>query len=158
MISESFKNAVETKNTMAVKSSFYTIILSDPGFKTGKFDEALKYVKDNNFAELFDSHNGEEILPESEWTEEYFDLLASKLQDNFSEERISQIKYVAKVVYPSEQSKVKVVNNAESTKSTRYTTSKTEKDEDNSLIVFVGIVAAGLLVVHLISKLFKGDD
>lgn len=95
-ISETLKNAVFNGDLTAVRSCFYTILLSDPGFKTNKFDEALEYVKSKNMENFIDEHDGEMLIPEEEWNDEYFDLLASKLQDNFSEIRIRQLKEVAK--------------------------------------------------------------
>lgn len=96
MISEGLKRAVAEHDIVAARSSFYTIILSDPMFQTNKFDEALEYVKRHPFEGFMDPHDGEELIGEAQWDEAYFDLLASKLQDNFSEERILQLKRVAK--------------------------------------------------------------
>ena len=94
-ISETLRKAVEDKDIVTIRSSFYTIILSDPLFQTGKFDEAFSYVKERGIQEFVDAHDGEELIPEAEWDEEYFDMLASRLQDNFSEERMKQIRKVA---------------------------------------------------------------
>ena len=94
-VDDGLKLAVDNRDIVAVKSSFYTMILSDPTFRTSKFDEAFQYVKNSNLDGFIDEHDGEELLPESEWDEDYFDLLASKLLDNFSEERIQQLKKVA---------------------------------------------------------------
>ena len=119
-ISETLKNAVEKKDITTIRSSFYTIIMSDPGFKTNRFDEALNYVKSHDVEGFIDVHDEEELLPESEWDSEYFDLLVSKMQDNFSEERIEQIKRVAEYISDKEhnsnvndenENKIKIKNN-----------------------------------------------
>ncbi|MBO5020449.1 MAG: hypothetical protein J6D52_07275 [Clostridia bacterium] len=96
LISDTLNKAIENNDMISIRSSFHTIILSDPAFATEKFDQTLNYVKRLNINGLFDEHDGEELLPEAEWDHDYFDLIASKLQDNFSEERIKQLKNVAK--------------------------------------------------------------
>lgn len=104
-ISETLRKAVNDKDITAIRSCFYTIVLSDPGFKTQKFDEALNFVKASNVDGVVDVHDGEELLPEEEWNDAYFDFLASKMQDNFSEERIEQLKKVAKGISNSVETK-----------------------------------------------------
>ncbi len=95
-ISEYLRNAVDNKDIAKIHSAFYSIILSDPFFEFGRFDEALMYVKNADIEGFIDVHDGEELEPQEEWNEEYFDYLISKLQDNFSEVRIDQVKKVAR--------------------------------------------------------------
>lgn len=172
-VSEGLKKAVEEKDIVAVRSLFYTIILSDPMFRTSKFDETLEYVKQQKIEGLMDDYDGEELKPEEEWTEEYFDILASKLQDNFSEERIAQIKKVAKAVGMSEcsppeakkiekvENKIEILPSKEKGKGARNGTESNEGskrllgtyDGKYDWLIGLGIV---LIVVSLIRRLFKG--
>ena len=126
VMNENFRRAIENKDIVSIRSFFYTIILSDPGFKTNKFDEALAFVKDKNIEGVIVAHDEEELLPEEKWTEEYFDLLASKLQDNFSEERIEQIKKVAKRLNTAE-----IPNTGASKREAPTYKEKSERNEEN---------------------------
>lgn len=154
VISEGLRKAVENKDIATARSSFYTIILSDPMFHTSKFDEALKYVKDQGFDNFMDVHDGEELKPEEEWTEEYFDILASKLQDNFSEERISQIKKVAEALGMSESRQPKEEQGTRGgTESRGKSSAYTAHGGKYDWLYALGGV---LVVAALIRRLFKG--
>lgn len=153
-ISETLRNAVECRDLVSIKSSFYTIILSDPAFKTGRFDEALEYLKDKKIEDIMEKHDGEELKPEEEWNEEYFDLLASKLQDNFSEERIKHIKQVAKKLYEStaaSEAAQKVCGSEE--RSRRKAIAADTGSDDYKWIGIIGTIAAVLLMLkHLFKR------
>lgn len=103
MVSKVLQDAVSKRDLIAARSAFYTIILLDPSFTKRKFNEALQYVKNSGWDNFMDEHNGEELKPEEEWNEEYFDLLAAKLQENFSEQRIRDLKRVARKLSPARQ-------------------------------------------------------
>lgn len=150
-ISENLKKALEISDITGIRSSFYTIILSDPGFKTNRFDEALEYVKATNITGIIDVHDGEKILPKEEWDEAYFDSLSSKLLDNFSEERIEQIKIVARALSASVETNEKKVFSNDDKKITTTTKNK-NKDELN----WVGIIGFALLVIWIIRQICKG--
>lgn len=178
-ISDTLKKAVEIGDIITIRSSFYTIILSDPGFKTNSFEEALNYVKNANITGLMDEHDGEELLSESEWDDDYFDLLASKLQDNFSEERIEQLKKVAhklsslkekkqneKLVFEKmdlhQESDSNNTNYYEENKKTRndYSSSKCNNRVTSSNHIdelsWIGIAGVALVVFWILRHIFKG--
>lgn len=164
LISKSLKKAVENKDIIAIRSSFYTIILSDPRFKTSKFDEALQYVKAHNLDGFIDVHDGEELKPESEWDEEYFDIISSKLQDNFSEERITQLKKVARGLdeaktyeYVSRDKRLSAQEMIQKERQKRSTSNSyirkthvTSEDDYLGLWTAGAIVAMGLILIRLI--------
>ena len=158
IISENLKNAVLDNDLTAIRSSFYTILLSDPGFETDRFDEALEYVKSHNVKDLIDEHDGEELLEKEYWNEEYFDLLASKLQDNFSKERIKQLKTVAKEVYScdsdDEVKKDEYTSNV-STNKAKTIISDICFDDKYAWVRKLGIF---IVVVWFIRYIFKGDE
>lgn len=171
-ISEVLKKAVFDDDITAIRSCFYTILLSDPGFKTNRFDEAINYVKLQGI-NIIDKHNGEELLSEEDWNEEYFDLLVSKLQDNFSEERIRQIKTVARKISLCNQGKTVEKMNLEEKDEPlktyvyddgddgekRYSTvccpsNKYKKVFSNG---WIGVIGLTVVVFLVIRHIFKGD-
>lgn len=126
MVSKVLQDAVGKRDLIAARSAFYTIILLDPSFTKGKFNEALQYVKNSGWDNFIDEHNGEELKPEEEWNEEYFDLLAAKLQENFSEQRIRDLKRVAKKLSPARQ---EVVTKEREKENQRLQNKSAEKSE-----------------------------
>lgn len=149
-ISETLRNAVNDKDITAIRSCFYTIILSDPGFKSKRFEEALNFVKASNVDGVMDLHDGEELFPEEEWNEAYFDLLASKMQDNFSEERIAQLKKVAKKIYGTA--------NNEDIENKKNSSKDKGKARDQSSIedyTWIGIVGAVIAILWVFRRIFK---
>ena len=160
-ISDGLKRSIETHDIVGARSSFYTIILSDPEFTTNRFDEAITYVKERGFTDIFDEHDGEELKNSNKWNETYFDFMASKLQDNFSEKRIQYLKEIARYLYTLKMTECKVYNsdNTENNNSGRKTSRKNIKVEtagdqtDYSPLLIIGIVLGAWFVLH---KLFKG--
>ncbi|SHM97403.1 hypothetical protein SAMN02746066_04166 [Anaerosporobacter mobilis DSM 15930] len=143
-ISKTMEDAISSNNIFGIRSSFYTIVLSDPGFATGRFEKTLEYVKSKNIQGLIDEHNNKDFLEESDWNEEYCSLLASELQENFSLERIEHLIKVSKQVFKTAEAPV----NKETFKN-NDTNQKVNIDTDDSdkyawikgILVVVGIIA-----------------
>ena len=98
-VSDNLKHAVENKDITAIHSILYTIAHEDPGFQTSKFKDTLSYVKSKRIDGVIEPHDGRPFLPEEEWDEKYWALVASQLQDNFSEERIDHLIKVGKKLF-----------------------------------------------------------
>lgn len=94
------EDAIAKKSLVGIYSVFYTIAHGDPDFSTGKFREALRYVKNQNIEGFIQEFDGEEFEPEDNWDEDYWALVASSLMDNFCEERIGHLEEIGKKVYP----------------------------------------------------------
>lgn len=170
MANEILEKAIKEKDLTTIRSTLYTIILSDPAFRTNKFDETLEYVKKKDVEGLIDEHNKEELKPKEEWNEEYFDLLLSELLDNFSIERIEYIKKVSKELYTKNVKKTdskKTTNNyvtsnrkksepkkEKTNSSVKKVVVKQEKKEDKSYVIVLAVIA---LIGYMIKKLFKED-
>ncbi len=100
-VSKVLEDAVNSNDVSRVYSAFYTIMLSDPGFSTDKFDKAMDYVQNKNMRTFIMPHDGEVFEREEKWTQEYWDIQASKLMDNFSKERIEHLKDVGRKLHPT---------------------------------------------------------
>lgn len=161
-ISKTLQEAIDKKDILGIHSSFYTIALSDPGFSTGKFEEVLNYVKEKKIDGFLEPHDDEEFLDKELWTEEYWSHTASKLQDNFSEERIQHLIDVGKKVYPNTEKKIQNQNtkrtySGSTTKSKVKSTRKAEdKTSEETSELWKGIAfAAGMIL--LFNRILKGD-
>ena len=103
---EALEEAIQKQNLVGIYSVFYTIAHGDPAFSSGKFDEALDYVKSKQIPGFLQEFDGDEFEPEENWNEEYWAFLASALIDNFCETRIAHLKQVGQKIYPSKPRRV----------------------------------------------------
>lgn len=144
VISKTMEDAVREKDLGKIHSAFYTIMLSDPGFTSNKFDEAFSYVMGRGIEGVIQPHNGTVFEDESKWDQAYWDRLASELMDNFSLERIEHLKAVSRYVYP------RIEKDHEQTvqkKTEPIQTSVYQKKTNTGMLI---ALAAGILIVLII--------
>ena len=143
-ISKTMEEAIQENDLGKIHSAFYTILLSDPGFTSNKFDEAFSYVERKDIEGFIQPHNGTAFEDESKWDQAYWDRLASELMDNFSHERIEHLKAVSRHVYPriKEEHEQAVQKKTESIQPSTYQ----KKQNTGRLIVLI----AGILIVLII--------
>ena len=68
VLSKTMEDAIEEKNVRKIYGCFYTILLADPGFSSGKFDGTLNELKERNVEGLFQSYNGKTFKEREEYT------------------------------------------------------------------------------------------
>ena len=105
ILSKAIEDAIKENNMSRIYSSFYTILLSDPAFATGKFDLTLNELKARNIKDLFQKYDGEAFKGQNEWNQQYWDSVASALMDNFCVERIEHLKEISRFLYPKIEKK-----------------------------------------------------
>ena len=98
--SENFKQAVNEKNKLVIVTILQGNLLVDKTFKY--FDEMCKYAE-NEVKDLYDNHNGEIFLEESDWNKSYMDRQMTILIRNFSKERIEFLKKMITKLYPPKE-------------------------------------------------------
>lgn len=150
ILSKSMENAIKEKDFGKVYSSFYTILLSDPGFTTGKFDETLKMIKEMNIPGFMQTYNGIPFRDESGWTQQYWDQLASELMDNFCEERIDMIRKVGRKVYSKESNPVSDAVCSKAEPSQKKTEEMHQKKINTSRPVVIVVVVVVILILILV--------
>lgn len=97
------QECIENSDVRGLKGAFVGIIFSDRSFSSGDFDNTLSYVKNKtniNIMERFDS--GELLsnkINSGKVTEDDFGEAVYNLKINFCEERIKDVKKLAKVLY-----------------------------------------------------------
>lgn len=153
-LSKTMEDGIKEKDLEKIYSSFYTILLSDPGFYTEKFDEALEIVKGKNISGFIQQYNGTPFEDESNWTQEYWDRLASELMDNFCEERIVMLKKVSMKVYPHGKEISSSVTTNNTQKKTEPVQSKTyhQNSINGKLIAIIMIVVIILILIIVLVK------
>ena len=148
-LSKTMEDAVKEQDLGKIYSSFYTILLSDPGFATGKFDETFEIVKKRNVPGFIQKYNGVPFEKESQWNQQYWDRLLSELMDNFCIERIEHLKDVSRKVYPQEEQK----QASEQKKTDPLQTENVQKSLNTGrlILILAGILILMILVIVLIS-------
>ena len=157
-LSKAMEVAIVEKDFGRIYSSFYTILLSDPGFVNGKFDQVLNELKMRNIEGLFQKYDEKSFKSKEEWNQQYWDSLASELKDNFCVERIEHLKEVSKFLYPSGQPKQSSVNMAENEFEAQKKTEQIQLSNHNrksnigKLIVVVGVLVIILILVLMLIR------
>lgn len=151
-VSKTMENAVLEKDLGKIYSSFYTILLSDPGFTTTKFDEAFRYVKSKNIEGFLQEHNGEPFAPMCDWNQQYWDKVASALVDNFSTERINHLKQVGKAVYSIEEAQEPA---GKDTQKKTEAAQLSEKPQTSNIGKLIAVSAAILLLLIIVIVLLR---
>lgn len=97
MISTEFKQNVQSRDLVTVRSALVDYLIIDRSFKS--FDEALDFAQGS--LDILQSYDGESFETESEkWDKNYLNRQKVALMVNFSQERISHIKMVVEKVLP----------------------------------------------------------
>ncbi|MBO5020450.1 MAG: hypothetical protein J6D52_07280 [Clostridia bacterium] len=112
-LSKTMEDAISTKDISRIYSSFYTILLSDPGFATEKFNQVFNEVVSRNIEGLIQKYDGKTFESSEMWNQQYWDKVASELMDNFCRERIEHLKEVGKKVYSSNNVEYSQLTNEE---------------------------------------------
>ena len=147
-ISNHLKKMIEEKDVIGIRSAFFTMAHEDPGFSSGKYEKTLEYVKSLAIPGLFQVYDGEAFKGEAEWNEGYWAEVASKLQDNFCEERIQHLKAVGRKLYPTVAKQTPQSGGVQSKKEMVEVVG--ERKASSLAPVFVGIGVIVLIVVLLI--------
>lgn len=150
-LSKTMEKAVQEKDLEGIYASFYTILLYDPSFSTGKFEETFQYIKSLGIPGFVQKYNGTEFKDADAWNEEYWDMVASELVDNFCVERIQHLKKISAKVYPKKQSNIPKL--AEESKNRE--TVKKKQDSENfqnpaNGLMLVGIAVAIILIIVIV--------
>ena len=152
-LSKTMEDAIAAKDLGKIYSSFYTILLSDPGFSNGRFDQTFAEVKRRNIEGLLQPYNGTTFKGKEEWTPQYWDSVASELMDNFCVERIEHLREIGKELYPSANKQTQAKVEADFQSGTQKKTvpiqvyGKQQKANTGELVVIVAVIVIILIIV-----------
>jgi hypothetical protein len=146
-LSGDFKEAVLQNKKTKVRIMMKDSLLLD--ITGAEFDEMLSFAQ-KFIPDLLDVHDGEVFIPANQWNEDYLNEQMVAVVNNFSEERIEQLKKMVKKLYVKSEANAsdiqKTVSNIESNRA---------KANVNGVKVAGGVVAAvgtGILVYGLAAK------
>ena len=117
-----FIDAINADDFVTVRDMLKNRLLMDHDVSGGMFDECwTECERTGIISKIFQAHDGREIFDEV--SESNYNSLVGQLATNFSEIRLKKILFLAKEIWPNEQSKIKTTlneNNKESSSNITY--------------------------------------
>jgi hypothetical protein len=134
------EEAISSNNHLRLRSMVKGVLMDDPADSEGLAVELIDYIK-RSVPDIMQPHEDrtEMLFDKSKWTEEYRDLMAGALIENFSEKRFLHLLEVGKYVYPKKATTVKP-------------TPKNQRDSDIRKLLLLG-AATGLVLGLILLKL-----
>ncbi|MEI0491527.1 hypothetical protein R4J17_03695 [Brachyspira intermedia] len=93
------QECIEKRDVEGIKNILYMSLNTDRSFSIDNFDNILNYAKER-VPEFILPDKGETFKPESEWTESYWSELAVSLRNEFTMEKVRQLKKMSEKLYP----------------------------------------------------------
>ena len=93
------QECIDKRDLNGIKNALYVALNADRYFSTGNFDDILNYAKER-VPEFILPDKGETFKPESEWTEDYWSKLSVSLKNEFTMEKVRQLKKMSEKLYP----------------------------------------------------------
>lgn len=117
-----FIDAINADDFVTVRDMLKNRLLMDHDVNGGMFDECwTECERTGIISKIFQAHDGREISDEV--SENNYNSLVGQLATNFSEIRLKKILFLAKEIWPNEQSNIKTTlneNNKESSSNITY--------------------------------------
>ena len=156
MVTKKFEEIVKNGNKLEIKVALKNRLLFARDIDS--FDEMLVYVKRKGI-DIYEKHDNENFPSEDsgEWNENLLDKEINNLIDNFSKERIDNIrKLIAKLENKTNQNDNIIRPEIISTQSLGHSNSKKRKKSDDNFTknIGIGLTAVGGLVT--VTSLFTG--
>lgn len=151
-LTKEFIEAVENGKKTRVRIMLKDTMLVNPSLQA--FEEMISYAN-NIMTDLFDWHDGEELIDDSsEWDEDYMNQQMVSVVTNFSKERVELLKKMVKKLYAHKiQPELKSVSNT-----TRGGSSSTNSSSKSGLSGIQGaggviaVVGAGVLIGGIVGS------
>ena len=105
MITQAFRDSVASNDVLGVKIMLKDILIIDPTFK--EFDEMVRFAEENLADSLWEKYNSNVGESTSAVSEDNLDMEMVLLINNFSKERVANIKSLIKQLYPRESGTAK---------------------------------------------------
>ena len=156
---------MKERDYSGIRFYLYTIIRDDPTFKTSEYEEAEKYLLDNDIRDIYQPYEKVPVEPgdkdKLQWDEKYFLDRTFALKENFSRERLAHVKEVGEYVYRDKPTvgKEKAAKKAQAaqgrTGSTKSKTAPKKPESPTNLKKYLPLLIALLLVIVVVVILVK---
>ncbi|WP_020005351.1 hypothetical protein [Brachyspira innocens] len=138
--SDTLNEFIAKRDVEGIKNALYIALNTDRSFSIDNFDNILNYAKER-VPEFISADKGETFKPESEWTESYWTELAVSLRNEFTMEKVRQLKKMSAKLYPPR------------TSSYKNTEGSTESPKISPIAIAVGaVVVIGIIIAIAAGK------
>ncbi len=127
MITQAFRDSVASNDVLGVKIMLKDILIIDPTFK--EFDEMVRFAEENLADSLWEKYNSNVGESTSAVSEDNLDMEMVLLINNFSKERVANIKSLIKQLYPRESETAKSIDISKGIDSNRRLVRKARIEE-----------------------------
>lgn len=155
------QECIERSDIRGLKGAFVGIIFSDRSFKSGDFENTLSYIKTKTNMNIMERFDGGELLSNKinsgKVTEDEFEEAVYNLKVNFCEERIKDVKKLAKVLYGKNNTIQTTGRTGQSQGKKQQCHQSMKNQNSNGVMIAAGIitVAAVAVAARLIIKMMK---
>ena len=157
MVSEKFKEIVKNGDKLEIKVSLKNRLLFARDIDS--FDEMLCYVRKNNI-DIYEKHDNKNFPSEDlgEWNENLLDKEINNLVDNFSEERVKNIRKLIQKLVPKTMNSTTSNSKRSFSQSNSYREKfeKNRKKSENNFNKNIGIGLTAVGGVVIATSLFTG--
>ena len=139
------QECIEKRDIEGIKNVLYTSLNNDRTFYTSRFDDMLNYVKEK-VPEVILPDKGEVFEDESNWTEKYWTKVAVSLRNEFTMEKVRQLKKMSEKLYPARNT-IPHQDESTFTKGNQSARGNREFPKINPIIIAVGAaVVIGIII------------
>lgn len=139
------QECIEKRDIEGIKNELFTILNDDRTFSSERFDNALNYAKEK-VSEVILPDKGEVFEDESNWTEKYWTKVAVSLRNEFTMEKVRQLKKMSEKLYPPRNTK-HYKDESTFTKGNQSLGGNSESPKINPVIIAVGaVIVIGIII------------
>ncbi|EKV58321.1 hypothetical protein [Brachyspira hampsonii] len=146
--SDTLNEFIAKRDVEGIKNALYIALNTDRSFSIDNFDNILNYAKER-VPEFISADKGETFKPESEWTENYWTELAVSLRNEFTMEKVRQLKKMSAKLYPPRNTQ-HYRDESTFTRGNQSSGGSSESPKINPIAIAVGAaVVIGIIIIAI---------
>jgi len=158
-LNEVIDDKIRSNDVDALRGILVGIINRDPTFATKRYDEAIDYIIHVNKIEIYDDRGiiklaGEYETDSDSWDKEYYRKQLAWLSQNYTEERVKNIKRIGEKVYSKEYTQGKdEAENFHHPVEWKSPTSQKRRSSAGGIVILIAIIIIVTIMCILIQMM-----
>lgn len=146
---DAIESGIKNSDISILRECVSNIIYASRNFSSGEFDEMVRYVESKGIKLKDDSLVGDPPISsqKSSFTDEDFARAIFELKRNFCDERIKDVKYIGKTLYPSKPKSNGASPAGKSSDSTGILPNQQSHQQKGNTPMIAGLVAVVMIIV-----------
>ncbi|MEI0551403.1 hypothetical protein R4K89_13970 [Brachyspira intermedia] len=142
--SDTLNECIEKRDLNGIKNALYMALNIDRSFSTGNFDDMMNYIKSKGITDFISPDKGETF--KSECTESYWTELAVSLRNEFTMEKVRQLKKMSEKLYPPRNTR-HYKDESTFTRGNQSAGGNSESPKINPIAIAVGaVIVIGIII------------